>query len=513
MGSLMTILDLLVLISSLVALLAIRDSQRRGRLPYPPGPRPLPIIGNLFDIPMEFSWLTFTHLSKKHGDVLSFQVFGQVVVVLNSIKATKDLLERRGEIYSDRPAFTIHEMMKWEWVLPVTRYTEYWRRARKLLDRGLRPGAIVTYRPLLQTNTRVLLTELLETSDDWEAHLVDLLGVLILGMGYGYEVQGPNDRQIKVARDMAKLGSDTILPGALLVNYLPFLRHIPEWLSWLSYKPLARYGLDIGREVLNGPMAYVREGISSGTARPSLALEGLQETENLRGPEREKAEEVLAGALGSMYGAGTDTTVASLMSFFVAALLHPKIQTIAQQQLDAVTNRERLPTFEDRPALPFVDAICKELLRWTPAVPLAVPHATTEDDVYEGFFIPKGSVVIGNAWAILRDPDMYPEPDSFKPERFLNPDGSVRDDPVLTSAFGFGKRVCPGRHFVDSALFIVIASLLSVFNIDKAKGTDGSPDVFPYTGMGLSRPSPFRCSIVPRDKRAEELIAADALTR
>jgi len=172
MGSLMTILDLLVLVSSLVAFLAIRDYQRRGRLPYPPGPRPLPIIGNLLDVPMEFSWLTFTQLSKKHGNVISFHIFGQVVVVLNSIKATKDLLERRGEIYSDRPVFTIHEMMKWEWAVPFTRYTEYWRRARKLLDRGLRPGAIATHRPLLQTNARILLTQLLETPDDWESHLV-----------------------------------------------------------------------------------------------------------------------------------------------------------------------------------------------------------------------------------------------------------------------------------------------------------------------------------------------------
>ena len=112
-----------------------------------------------------------------------------------------------------------------------------------------------------------------------------------------------------------------------------------------------------------------------------------------------------------------------------------------------------------------------------------------------------GSVVIGNTWydirpisysltltlcrAILRDPDMYPEPDSFKPERFLNPDGSLRDDPVLTSAFGFGKRICPGRHLVDSALFIIVASLLSVFNIENDKGTDGSPDVYSYTGSGL----------------------------
>jgi hypothetical protein len=98
----------------------------RGRLPYPPGPPPLPLIGNLFNIPKEFSWLSYTQLSRNYGmrhhllpilltekmpgDIMSFRVFGQVIVVLNSLKVTKDLLERRGDIYSDRPAVTIHGM-------------------------------------------------------------------------------------------------------------------------------------------------------------------------------------------------------------------------------------------------------------------------------------------------------------------------------------------------------------------------------------------------------------------
>ena len=80
---------------------------------------------------------------------------------------------------------------------------------------------------------------------------------------------------------------------------------------------------------------------------------------------------------------------------------------------------------------------------------------------------------------------MYPDPDSFKPERFINADGTLRDDPVLTSAFGFGRRVCPGRHFVDASFFIVVASLLSVFNIEKDKGKV-SPDAYPFTGNGIT---------------------------
>ncbi|KAI9457535.1 cytochrome P450 [Russula earlei] len=510
MTSFMSILDVLVIVSSLAAYLAIHDYQKKGGLPYPPGPRPLPLIGNLFDIPKEFAWLSFNRFARKYGDIISFRVFGQVIVVLNSSKASKELLERRGDIYSDRPTIPIHDMMGWEWVVVIARYTEYWRQSRKLLERGLRPGAIAGYHPLLQTNARVLLTQLLENSNEWEAHLRYMSAVLILGMGYGYEVAGRNDRKMDVARKMAQLGADTVLPGALLVNDLPFLRYIPEWLPWLSYKPIARYGYDLGQEVLHAPMAFVKEGIVNGTAQPSLALNGLQEIENVNASKHEKAEEVLAGALGSMYSAGNDTTVSSIMTFIVAVLLHPDIQKMAQRDLDAVTKRERLPTFEDRPALPFIDAICMEVQRWRPVVPLAIPHATTKADVYEGFFIPKGALVIGNVWALLHDPEIYPEPESFKPERFLNADGRLRDDTYLTSAFGFGKRICPGRHFVDATLFIVIASLLSVFNIEKCKDT-GGPDQFPYTGTAVSRPHSFRCSFVPRDKNSEELIVADTL--
>ena len=87
--------------------------------------------------------------------------------------------------------------------------------------------------------------------------------------------------------------------------------------------------------------------------------------------------------------------------------------------------------------------------------------------------------------AILRDPVRYPEPDSFRPERFLDSDGSLRDDPVLTTAFGFGKRICPGRHFVDTTLFIVVASLLSVFNIEKGNSTDSGHDAYPFSGNGI----------------------------
>jgi len=86
--------------------------------------------------------------------------------------------------------------------------------------------------------------------------------------------------------------------------------------------------------------------------------------------------------------------------------------------------------------------------------------------------------------AVLHDPVRYPEPDSFNPERFINPDGSLRDDPALSTIFGLGKRICPGRHLADAIFFIIVASFLSVFNI-KGDGTDGGPDAYPFTGSGV----------------------------
>jgi len=142
------------------------------------------------------------------------------------------------------------------------------------------------------------------------------------------------------------------------------------------------------------------------------------------------------------------------------------------------------------------------------ATPVGVPHATSEDDVYEGYFIPKGSIVIANAWGMLHDPITYPEPSSFKPERFLTSDGSFRDDPLIISAYGFGRRLCPARHFVDSSLFLAFSCVLAVFDVSPPRDEHGNelPVELRDSGALSSRPLGFKCTILPRDSRARELI-------
>jgi hypothetical protein len=139
------------------------------------------------------------------------------------------------------------------------------------------------------------------------AHVELLQGELTLEMTYGYEVQGRDDRKVEVAKKTSDMGANTALPSDLLVNGLPFLRHIPEWLPWFSYKPLARIGHDLGQEVMHEPIQFVKESMLNGTARPSLALRNLQKAERLGGSERVKVEKTIRETLASLYAAAADT--------------------------------------------------------------------------------------------------------------------------------------------------------------------------------------------------------------
>ncbi|KAI9441782.1 cytochrome P450 [Lactarius indigo] len=506
-------------------LFVFRDHKRRKGFPYPPGPKPWPIIGNLLDSPKQSQWTAYTEMSKKYGDILYLQVFGQAIVVLCSPSTIKDLLEKRGEIFSDRPAWPMHQIMEVGWLLPVAKYGERWREGRKIADRSLRPGAMSLYHHRIEEQRRGFLSQLLASPADFRGHIeLSVILIIIMSLVYGYDLK-ENDNVIVAPVQLGHILARFVLPGAALVNHLPFLRHIPSWVPWFSYEPLTRLGRELGLRTMNEPIDFVKNAMRDGTAVSSLAREQLLEVESMDGPERQMQEDVVKRVLGSMYQAlkspstieHTAQTVSSMTSLFAALTLYPEVQKRAQAQIDSVVSRVRLPTFEDRSRLPYIEAICKELLRWQMVLPLGFPHASTEDSVYRGLFIPKGSITITNSWfprGILHDPDLYPDPETFKPERFLNQDGTFRDDPTISLAFGGGKRICPGRHLVDATLFIVAASVLSVFNVTKAKDENGHEiPVSPMTEVDsvLNHPVKFECSITPRDKAAEDLVTVNIL--
>ncbi|KAK7692345.1 hypothetical protein QCA50_003970 [Cerrena zonata] len=189
--------------------------------------------------------------------------------------------------------------------------------------------------------------------------------------------------------------------------------------------------------------------------------------------------------------------------------LFPDVQRKAQDEISRQVGPDTLPDFDDYDKLVYVQAVVLETMRWLPVAPLAIPHRVTRDDEYRGMLIPEGSTVIPNTWAILRNPEDYPEPERFNPDRFIKDgclDTSVRSP--LTLAFGYGRRTCPGRWLSSASLFMIIASTLHTMDIHPILGPNGEPfdpekHAFPGIKLNFDK---LPCAVTPRSTKAAELI-------
>ncbi|KAF5324095.1 hypothetical protein D9619_011207 [Psilocybe cf. subviscida] len=177
---------------------------------------------------------------------------------------------------------------------------------------------------------------------------------------------------------------------------------------------------------------------------------------------------------GALVGAASETTVSIISSCILGLLQNPSNIIRAQAELDKVIPPGYLPDFDHESKLPFITAFVYEAQRWRDIVPLGISHKTSQDDVYKGYHIPAGTMVMANMWAMLHDETAYPDPFSFNPSRFMK--GDVLDEDVRNpghACWGFGRRMCPGRHVAYSAIWIAIASILFCFDIQKARDEQG----------------------------------------
>ncbi|KAF8198529.1 cytochrome P450 [Pholiota molesta] len=503
---------ILLLAALVVALVGYLKSRSNPTVPYPPGPKKLPILGNLLNIPKSFEWITYAEWSKEYdSDILHLRAAGNDIVILNSFKVASDLFDKKSSIYSSRPQFTLlSELMGWGWLMSAMVYGNPWKERRRLFQQYFHPGNAALYQPGQMESVRKVMHRILDAPEKFLTITRNGITELALSLAYGIKLDELNDPYVNLAHAAGDSITQAAISGAFLVDFIPMLKYVPEYFPGAGWKKKVKAWRKIQEDFRELPFQATLTDMASGVARASFTSVSLASLD----PAIDTAHqtEVIKDTAGIVFGAGADTTLSGIHTFFAAMLCFPDVQLRAQQELDRVL-KGRLPEFEDEQDLPYLAALVKEVLRWQPATPIAVPHYASEDDVYGGYHIPKGALVIGNAWAMLHDEDDYPDPSRFRPERFLKDgklDPSVRDPSQI--AFGFGRRICPGGHIATSVTWLMAASILSTFNIGKAVDEDGlavEPHVEYKSGL-ICHPLPFKCTIKPRSKEAEALILSAA---
>ncbi|KAF3902278.1 hypothetical protein ABW20_dc0107053 [Dactylellina cionopaga] len=475
------------------------------KLPLPPGPKGLPIIGNIFDLPPPGTaeWKHWAKFKDIYGPIISVNVLGKTIIVIHDKKMASELLEKRSAKFSSRPEmFFAAEMCGHKTSMSFQPYNDRFKLERKLAAKQLgTKQSIVKFYSTIELQVMRFLLRGMNDNTNLTHSLQAEAGSVILDMIYGYQTNpdGRDPLVVLVNQMMADFGEATVA-GAWLVDVVPWIRFLPNWFPGTEFKRTARRYKKTLADATNIPFEFTKQQTAQGSKKPSYVagnLEGANETE----------VDATKHSAMNLYGGGADTTVASLAFFFLAMSIFPEVQKKAQEELDRVVGTGRLPSFQDRANLPYLDAVLKETVRWLPIASLGLPHTTDEEDEFRGYRIPKGAIIMPSIGWISQDPNNYPEPEKFMPERFLGPIANQQLDPG-SYAFGFGRRVCPGRHLAEANMWLMIAQNMAVFDITKQLGPDGK-EIEPMVGQApgiVAHPIPFQCKIAPRSEKHREII-------
>ncbi|KAM0755438.1 cytochrome P450 [Meredithblackwellia eburnea MCA 4105] len=467
----------------------------------PPGPKP-GLFGN--NIPQPYAWRYFEKLTHQYGSVCTVWLGRSPLVIVGTYEAAQEILEKQSNITSDRPtSIMAGETMSGGKRILLVGHGERWRRLRKALHQGLQPKAASSYEPIQEAAARTMLNNILRAPDDFQIHAKTYAASVIMTVAYGKTTPTTytDEDVMSVNRCGHRLGG-AMRPGAYLVDSFPILRYLPG-----KWKTDGRQWHKEELALFSKQVQTVAEGVKRGDGQECF-IQWLLENQKAYG----LSDPEVAYLGGSFFGAGSDTTASALSVAIMAATCFPDAVKIVQQQIDKVVGRDRPPRFEDQPDLPLVAAFVKEVFRWRPVSSGGFSHRTTEDLRYQNFVIPKGCQILGNHWSISRDPEVFPDPETFRIERWLvNEDvaaGQLRTD-VNHVQYGFGRRVCAGKNVADRSLYINCALLLWAFDFNKkrdALGNEIEIDTLAFTNTANSHPLPFATSITPRFPEVRKIV-------
>ncbi|XP_069831996.1 cytochrome P450 2K1-like [Dendropsophus ebraccatus] len=460
---------------------------------YPPGPKPLPIIGNIFDLDVNRPYLSFQELAKKYGPVFTIKVGFKKMVVLCGYDTVREALVNHADVFVDRPDLpAFMDATKGHGVVFTNGHN--WKKMRRFTAstlRGFNMGKITLEDKINEESNYLVETfksyrgEPFDNTMILNAAVANIIVSIILGHRFDYDDPKLQRLMSLVMHIMETLGS----PMALLYNaFPPLMRWLPG-----SHKTL--------RPTTDELHLFIREIFTK--QRDQLDVNDQRSLiDHFLGKQKEEKphaesyfhDENLTSLLTELFAAGMETTSTTLRWSLLLMMKYPEVQKNVQKEVEMVIGSAE-PQVAHRQRMPYTHAIINEIQRFANVAAINLPHQTAQDVTLQGFFIPKGTQIIPSLTSVLRDPKYFKKPDDFHPQHFLDSDGNFVNNEAFLP-FSAGKRSCAGENLAKMELFLFFTKLLQNFTFKAPPGA--KLDLTSAVGL-TSPPQKHQICAVPRN--------------
>ncbi|XP_072046686.1 cytochrome P450 2J6-like [Amphiura filiformis] len=450
-----------------ITLLSFHLKRRKN---LPPGPRSIPLLGNLPILAIN-SYRTgkeptklLTEMAKKYGEVFSLKIGTKLMVVVNGCGSIKEAF--KNQHMNDRPESDILKETEFDEAIGNAS-GKLWKYQRTFILSAFRTFGVgrSRFEGNIIKEAETLVDEIRAKKDTpFDPHVLvgNCISNIICSVVFGkrYDHSDPEFKRLALA--LSTLAAD-VGSGASLV-FLPFAKYIfPR-----QYKN-AISDYSVVKQVLQRHADDHQRNFDQNNIKDIIDV-FLSEIDLVKKENDDRLRYINLKTLTSsaifLFFSGSETSVTTLRWTLLYMMTYPEIQAKVQQEIDAVTGRMRMPQWADRLSLPFTEAVLMEIQRIRTVVPLGIPHVASADTKLAGYDIPEGSFIVSNIWALHNDPDVWAEPEQFKPERFLDEDGKLRHREEFMT-FSTGHRVCLGENLAKMEIFLFFTYILHSFTLGK----------------------------------------------
>ncbi|XP_027713950.1 cytochrome P450 2C19-like [Vombatus ursinus] len=482
-------LGLLLCISCLLLISSWKKGFGRGKLP--PGPVPLPIIGNILQVDLKNIPESLCNLAKEYGPVFTLQLGVERVVVLHGYKAVKEALIDHGDKFADRGHIPIFEIARNGLGLVISN-GERWKQIRRFSLMTLRNFGMGkrSIEERVQEEAKHLVEELKKTKG-LPCDPTFILGCapcnVICSIIFQKHFEYKDQKFLYLLKLLDENTKIISSPWIQVYNSFPSVVH---YLPGSHHKAVKNF--DLLNEFILEEVKEHQRTLDPSNPRDFIDCFLMKMEQEKQQPQSEFTIENLVCTAADLFGAGTETTSTTLRYGLLILLKYPEITGKIHEEINHVIGRDRSPCMEDRNKMPYTNAVVHEIQRYIDLVPTNLPHAVSEDIQFRQYLIPKGTTIIPVLSSVLYDDEEFPKPDKFDPGHFLDENGKLKKSDYFMP-FSAGKRICAGESMARMELFLFFTTILQNFTLKSPidpKDIDTSPVA---SGFGKLPPSYELC--------------------